>query len=127
MIFISDAGISPYPQYTLNKGGCVYQSYSYDKKKGGHVFRVLHGHRFFLKLDFCDYPRESIEYDVDLYAEKDNQMQGVSKNAFKYDVDMIDIQIATKQHENFYILVCRSNVAIEEARFQFRLIVEGIE
>ena len=88
---------------------------------------MQHGCRFFLKLDFSDYPRDCIKYEVDLFGEEDTMLRGVSRNVFKWDVDMVDIQIVTKQHENTYLLQCRSNVAVMEASFPFKLIVEGIE
>ena len=127
-LFISDVGISPYPQYTLNKEKSMYKSHRYDEKLGKHIFTVQHGCRFFLKLDFSDYPREYLTYEVLLGAEEDTMLRGVSRNGFKYDVDMVDIQIVTKQHENSYTLLCKNNhIAVMEAKFRFKLIVEGIK
>ena len=104
----------------------MYKSYRYDEKSGKHVFTVQHGCRFFLKLDFSDYPRERLTYEVFLNVEEDQILYGVSLHGFKYDVDVVDIQIVTKRHENSYILQCKNNhIAVMQAKFRFKLIVEG--
>ena len=114
-LFFSDV-VSPYPQYSFDKDNCVYKTYTQDEETGEHIFTIQHGDRFLLKLDFSDYPRDSPQYRVFLYREGETPLHGVSRNAFYWDVDTVDIQIVTKQHESSYVLRCKSSI-VGEATF----------
>lgn len=122
---LTDNVVSPYPQYSLEIDKCVYKTYRYDEERDEHVFTVEQGGRFLLKLELSDYPRDSTKYLHALSCKDDTMLCGVSCSAFAYDLNMVDIQIVTKKHDNTYMMKCKSNVAVVTASFRFRLIVEG--
>ena len=103
------------------KEKCLCKSYTYDREAKEHVFTAEQGSHFHLKLDISGNPSGSQKCSLQKLGEE--KLQGVARAAFKYDVDLVDIQIVSKQHEDSYIIKAFSKDG--EATLQFRLIVEG--
>ena len=121
IFFLTGSAISS-PYYSVVKDKSIYKSYTYDREAKEHVFTVEKDSHFHLKLDISGNPAGSEKCSLQKLGEE--KLKGVALAAFKYDVDLVDIQIVSKQHEDSYVIKAFSKDG--EAMLQFRLIVEGI-
>ena len=114
------------PYYSVNIDKCVYKKHSYDNVKNEHSFQVERGQRFYLQLELHDLPDPlDPNYKVTLTREKAGELQGVSSIVLVYHMDSVDIQIATKQHEDYYKIT--TSTKEWEASLHFDLdIIEGM-
>ena len=109
------------PHYSVDIGRCVYTSYFYDNATNEHVFTVEQGCRFFLKLNLSANPPPTSD---DVILDRIGQtLQGVPHNSIRFQIDSVDIQMVTIQHDGSYIL--RSSTSAGEASIQFRIQVQG--
>jgi hypothetical protein len=110
------------PHYYVDTDNCLYKSYTYDHKAKEHVFTTQLGSHFHLKLEISGNPSGSKKCTLQKLGP--DKLQGVAKASLKYDVDLVDILIISKQHEDSYVIKAFSSDG--EATLQFRIIVEGI-
>ncbi len=110
------------PHYYVDTDNCLYKSYTYDHKAKEHVFTTQLGSHFHLKLEISGNPSGSKKCSLQKLGPE--KLQGVALASLKYDVDLVDILIVSKQHEDSYIIKAFSSDG--EATLQFRIIVEGI-
>ena len=103
---------------------CVCKSHCYVFEVNEHFFQVKRGNRFYLKLDLYGIPGPlSPDYKVTLSRDKSRKLQGVASTALIYDIDSVDVQIATQQHEDSYVITALTSAG--EASLRFTLQVEG--
>lgn len=89
-----------------------------------HFFKVDRGKRFYLKLDMYGIPGPiNVDYEVTLTRNKKEEMRGVASTALIYDIDSVDIQIASEQHQDTYEIT--ASTCAGECSLKFTLYVEG--
>ena len=112
------------PYYSVDIDNCVCKSHCYVYEVNQHFFQIERGSRFYLKLDLYGVPRPlSPDYKVTLTRDKTTQLQGVASTALIYDIELIDVQIATRQHEDCYTITASTEAGLASLRFV--LLVEG--
>ena len=91
-----------------------------------HFFQVERGNRFYLKLDLYNLPGPlNRDYEVTLSRNKAGELHGVASTALIYDIDSVDVQIASHQHQDSYQI--KASTSEWEATLRFTLhVVEGM-
>lgn len=110
----------------MNIDECVYKTHTYVNEVNEHFFAVERGNRFYLKLELHNLPGPlDPDYRVTLLRNKGRELHGVAGTALIYDIDSVDVQIASQQHHDSYQITAST---IEwEVSLRFTLhILEGI-
>ena len=104
----------------------MYKSHTYVNEVNEHFFEVVRGNRFYLKLDLYDLPGPlNRHYEVMLLRNKAGELQGVASTALIYDIDSVDIQIASQQHQDSYLITASTSEWEVSLRFTLN-VVEGM-
>lgn len=111
------------PYYGVDIDKCVCKAHSYVSELNEHYFRVERGNRFYMKLELYDLPGPlSPDDKATLTRKRSEDLQGVAGTALIYNIDSVDIQIATQQHQDSYRLTASTSAG--EATLRFTLYIE---